>query len=75
MKKTLIISLLVLVAQFSFGQQFTDLHGDYLGQTPPGDTPVVFAPGIISKNGLEHSAAFFLVMAMKFIGVQINYGV
>lgn len=59
MKKTLIISLLILIAQFSFGQQLTDLYGDYLGQTPPGDTPVVFAPGIISKSSLEHSAAIF----------------
>lgn len=40
-------------------QEYTDLYGDYLGQTPPGDTPVVFVPGIISKNGPEHSAAIF----------------
>lgn len=36
MKKTLIISLLVLVASSSFGQQFTELYGDYLGQPPLG---------------------------------------
>jgi WD40-like Beta Propeller Repeat len=35
------------------------IYGDYLGQTPPTDTPVIFAPGIISKITLEHSAAIF----------------
>lgn len=39
--------------------EFTDLYGDYLGQTPPGDTPKVFAPGIVSDKKLEHSAAVF----------------
>lgn len=39
--------------------EFTDLYGDYLGQSPPGDTPVVFAPGIISTVDLEHSPAIF----------------
>ena len=38
---------------------FTDLYGDHLGQTPPGDTPVVFARGIISTKYLEHSAPRF----------------
>jgi hypothetical protein len=32
-------------------QEFTDLKGDYLGQTLPGDSAVIFAPGIISVNG------------------------
>ena len=50
---------MVLITQYSFGQQFTNIHGDYLGQTPPGDTPVIFAPGIISGNALEHSVAAF----------------
>jgi Tol biopolymer transport system component len=59
MRKVFIVIIFVLIAQFSFGQQFTDLYGDYLGQTPPGDTPVVFAHGIISRNTLEHSAAIF----------------
>jgi Tol biopolymer transport system component len=59
MKTILISIILVLIAQSAFGQQFTDLNGDYLGQTPPGDTPLVFAPGIISRYSLEHSAAIF----------------
>jgi hypothetical protein len=34
------------------------LKGPYLGQQPPGDTPILFAPGIVS-TGKEHSAAMF----------------
>jgi hypothetical protein len=34
------------------------LVGPYVGQDPPGDTPVLFAPGVIS-TGREHSAAMF----------------
>jgi hypothetical protein len=59
MKKGLFIIILTLIVKSSFGQQFTDLYGDYLGQVVPGDTPVVFAQGIISKSSLEHSAAIF----------------
>jgi len=35
------------------------MEGDYLGQAPPGDTPELFAPGIISSIwGLHSSLAF-----------------
>lgn len=34
---------------------FPVLKGDYLGQTPPGNIPVIFAPGIISVDStVEH---------------------
>jgi hypothetical protein len=59
MKKVFVTSVLILVVRSSFGQQFTDLQGDYVGQTPPGDTPVVFAPGIVSTVYMEHSAPTF----------------
>jgi len=59
MKKGLLIVFLILIIKSSFGQQFTDLYGDYLGQTPPGDIPVIFASGIISKGTMAHSAAIF----------------
>ncbi len=46
--------------QESSQQIFTDLEGDYLGQTPPGETPVVFAPGIISVDStIEHGSPTF----------------
>jgi ankyrin repeat protein len=39
--------------------QFPILEGDYMGQNPPGDTPELFAPGIVSSIwGLHSSAAF-----------------
>jgi ankyrin repeat protein len=39
--------------------QFPVMEGEYLGQAPPGDTPVMFAPGIISSLwGLHSSLAF-----------------
>ena len=31
-------------------QDFPELKGEYLGQPPPGLTPEVFAPGIISRR-------------------------
>jgi predicted alpha/beta superfamily hydrolase len=44
----------------SIEKLFSDLKGDYFGQTPPGDTPVVFAPGIISADStIEHGAPSF----------------
>ena len=39
--------------------QFPLMEGEYLGQTPPDDNPVIFAPGIISSIwGLHSSLAF-----------------
>jgi len=39
---------------------FPALKGPYLGQKPPGTTPEVFGPGIISVDeNFEHSAAVF----------------
>ena len=59
MKKGLMIIILSLIVKSSFGQQFVDLKGDYLGQTPPEDTPVVFARGIISTVYQEHGTPAF----------------
>jgi hypothetical protein len=37
-----------------------ELTGPYLGQAPPGSTPRIFAPGIVSTwAGFEHSAGVF----------------
>ncbi len=58
MTKLQIAIFIIMAAQSSFGQQFTDLFGDYLGQTTPGDTAVIFAPGIVSiENSSEHCLA------------------
>jgi ankyrin repeat protein len=39
--------------------RFPELKGDYLGQTPPGDKPELFGPGIISSVFGLHSTAVF----------------
>ena len=38
---------------------FTKLTGPYLGQTPPGMTARLFAPGMISGGNFEHSTPVF----------------
>lgn len=38
--------------------EFPDLKGPYLGQNVPGNTPELFAPGIISTCS-QHSSAYF----------------
>ena len=43
--------ILFLVMAFSPALAQETLTGPYLGQTPPGATPVVFAPGFISMPG------------------------
>lgn len=41
-------------------KELTDLEGDYLGQTPPEEIPLVFAPGIVSTNKtIEHGSPTF----------------
>lgn len=59
MKKAGFYTVFVLITNCLSGQQFTNLYGDYLGQAIPGDTPLVFAPGIVSSDYLEHSPAIF----------------
>jgi dipeptidyl aminopeptidase/acylaminoacyl peptidase len=59
MRTILVIAILLLAVKPSFGEQYTDLHGDYLGQSPPGYTPSVFASGIVSTEFKEHWAPRF----------------
>jgi len=60
MKKPLFINCLLLTAVILISAQQTDspmLSGPYLGQKPPGMTPEIFAPGIISTNMNEAKIA------------------
>jgi hypothetical protein len=51
MKKLALLSMaLIGLMQISYGQTIP-VDSLYMGQTPPGDTPKVFAPGIISISG------------------------
>src|SRR4030042_510639 len=56
-----IFYLLVISATVIFSQQndFPKLTGPYLGQTPPGMTPELFAPGIVSTGKHEHGSPVF----------------
>jgi len=38
--------------------QQTQLHGRYMGQDPPGETPLVFAPGVVSTDRRELNSVF-----------------
>ena len=59
-------SLYCLILIFGFGfnsnaqiEDINDLDGPYLGQRPPGNTPEIFAPGIVStKEGFEYAISF-----------------
>lgn len=61
MRITALISFLLAAALLTNGQQkeIPKLEGPYLGQEPPGMTPEIFAPGIVSKNGVQ-SKLFFM---------------
>ncbi len=54
------ILLTIILIMIGFAQQddFPILKGLYLGQKPPGMTPEVFAPGIVSTGMGEFNAAF-----------------
>jgi len=58
-KTTALLFSVILTSGFSHAaDEPTVIEGAYLGQTPPGMTPEVFAPGIISTNGWEYGAVF-----------------
>lgn len=53
------IALTLAVAALSAPTIASDnLEGPYLGQTPPGDTPKPFAPGIVVTDGWEYGLTF-----------------
>ena len=65
--KIIIIAIIIFLHIFAIchaqskeekGKDFPILKGTYLGQKPPGMTPQIFAPGIVSiKNGKEYKPA------------------
>jgi len=54
----LFLFLFLIVFLFSGVEDFPVLKGPYLGQKPPGMTPEVFAPGIISTAKNELNSVF-----------------
>ena len=51
MKNFILISIMLLLMQTVVTSQPIPPDSLYFGQTPPGDIPQVFAPGIVSKPG------------------------
>ena len=47
---SIILSVSFIFCNKNTESDFTILKGPYLGQRPPGMTPEIFAPGIISTN-------------------------
>ena len=51
MRRLLVLALVTIISACNNQQTvFPVLNGPYLGQTPPGSTPVLFAPGIVSTG-------------------------
>jgi hypothetical protein len=53
MKKSALLFLICLAVASTARSQTKPEAKPYLGQVPPGDTPVIFAPGIISKGNIH----------------------
>jgi len=49
----------ILIGATAEPEGFPVLKGPYLGQNPPGMTPEVFAPGIISTDATDGTLYFF----------------
>ena len=52
------MSAIIKLSGIMDSQKFPVLKGLYLGQKPPGITPIMFAPGIISTTSHEFSTCF-----------------
>lgn len=58
MGKGLILSFCLFCFACGSSDDSPPLHGPYLGQEPPGLSPVVFAPGVVSTLDNELNASF-----------------
>ena len=54
----LVLAVLMMSSASNSHAELPVLEGPYLGQEPPGLTPEVFAPGIISTTGWEYGVVF-----------------
>ncbi len=77
MKQILTLLTLLVFPLIGFCQEFDEstfpvLSGEYLGQTTPGDTAVIFAPGIVS-TGNQHGSAYFTPEAKELVFSWTNF--
>ena len=54
----LISCMLIISCSQNSESEFPELTGPYLGQEPPGKTPELFAPGLLSAGGDEANITF-----------------
>jgi len=54
----LLLSVMAVSSESYAQDELPVLEGSYLGQKPPGTTPEVFAPGIVSTKGWEYGVVF-----------------
>ena len=80
MNKHLIFCMSIMILCVTFlacnakKDDFPVLTGPYLGQKPPGKTPEIFAPGIISTEGYEELCSGFLDDGRVFIFCRLKPG-
>jgi hypothetical protein len=55
----LLLSIIFVLCTYAQQDDFPVLKGSYLGQKPPGTTPEIFAPGIVSTNMNEDGGPIF----------------
>jgi hypothetical protein len=58
MKTSIIVTIIFFASNCTTQDKFPVLKGPYLGQKPPGMTPEIFAPGIVSTGMNESSLVF-----------------
>ncbi|MBQ4835776.1 PD40 domain-containing protein [Pseudoalteromonas luteoviolacea] len=58
LSKTILLSVLMIGGVSHAQDGLAGLKGPYIGQTPPGSTPEVFAPGIVSKQHHDWTGRF-----------------
>ena len=58
MKAHFLLLGLTVVLSSAARPETPDAHGEYLGQEPPGMTPEIFAPGIVSTEKKELNSVF-----------------
>ena len=69
----LITCLFITQSKVCFTQdKFPELRGSYLGQTPPGKTPKIFAPGIISSDTLLEMGCTWMPDGKEFYFTTSN---
>ncbi|MBC3766078.1 TolB family protein [Neptunicella marina] len=54
----ILLSVMTFCAQSYAKDSLPELTGSYMGQTPPGDIPIAFAPGLVSTEHWEYGGTF-----------------